>query len=80
MSDEFKSWNEELRKWRNALAARDTRSFFQGSNENKNNMRVTYRNLQSIEKFTEWLESKAAEESESLDGSTGGLHIILGGS
>lgn len=77
--DEFISWSDELRKWRNALAKRDTKSFFMGGHENKNNMRVTYRNLQSIQEFTEWLEAKASEEIESGTGQAGGLHIIVGG-
>lgn len=73
----FISWNDEYRKWLDALANRRTESFFSASHENKQQQRVMYRKLGDVKLFTEWLAEKAAMEREGyLDGS---IMISIGG-
>jgi hypothetical protein len=74
----FISWSDELIKWRNALASRNPDHYFMAGHENKQQMRVTYKSLGSVQAFTEWLESKAAMESEGYD--QGALLSSVGGS
>lgn len=59
----FTSWAAELTRWKNALANRNTDAFFIMSTENQSEMRTVYTRLDNIEKFTEWLEHKAAMEA-----------------
>lgn len=59
----FTSWAAELTRWKNALAERNTDAFFIMSTENQSEMRTVYTRLDNIEKFTEWLEYKAAMEA-----------------
>jgi len=83
MARVFTTWADELLRWKNALADRNTDAFFLMSTENRNEMRVVYTRLDNIEKFTGWLEKKAAMESVSIaDGGEGGGSILtsIGGS
>lgn len=74
----FISWNDEYRKWLDAMANRRTESFFSASHENKQQQRVMYRKLGDIKMFTEWLASKAAEEREGYE--DGSVLTCIGGS
>lgn len=73
----FISWNDEYRKWLDALANRRTESFFSASHENKQQQRVMYRKLGDVKLFTEWLAEKAAMEREGY--SDGSIMISIGG-
>ena len=73
----FVSWADELRKWQDALATRDPKSLLVAGHENKQGMRVTYRNTKSVEEHTRFLERKAAEEEAGT--TTGSLHFVRGG-
>jgi hypothetical protein len=74
----FISWRHEYTKWLNAMADRDTKSFFLGGHQNKQMMRVTYRNLGDTKRFTEWLKMKADNEEMGTD--EDGMFIAIGGS
>jgi len=72
-------YNELLTKWKQALLDRKTDEYFIHSNETRQKMYIQYKALGSIEKFTNWLEKKAAEESAGMKpGST--TFAIMGGS
>ena len=60
----FTTWTALLAKWKDALANRDTDSFFLMSSENLHEMKAVYTRLDNVAKFTEWLEGKAAMEQE----------------
>jgi len=77
MSTGFVSWTAELARWKDAVANRNVESFFVASTENRNQMRTTYRRLDDIQSFTEWLEMKAA--AEVAGGNPGEIPFAIGG-
>ena len=70
-------WQEMLAKWKEALLARDTESFFINSTENSREMKTKWSALQDITKFTEWLEYKASEERQGVP--SGSFFMTIGG-
>ena len=73
----FTTWAAELARFKDALAARDTDSFFIMATENSREMRTMYTKLGNITAFLEWLEDKAAMEAAGL--SSGGIPMSVGG-
>ena len=73
----FTTWAGELARFKNALAVRDTDSFFIMSTENSREMRTMYTKLGNITDFLQWLEYKASMEAAGLSG--GGIPMSVGG-
>ena len=74
----FTTWAQHLVDWKDALASGDINRFLISSMENSREMRTTYQTLNSIAKFTEWLEMKAAEEASGYNPGT--IFTSVGGS
>ncbi len=77
MATEITTYAEFLARWKLALFNRSIESFFVSATENRNEMRRTYTLLGNVERFTAWLESKAAEEAQGE--SPGAMYFSVGG-
>lgn len=73
----FTTWAAELARWKDALADRNVEAFFVSSTENSREMKVNYTRLENLQKFTEWLENKAANESLTDDEGYGGSSVSI---
>jgi len=76
----FTSWADELARFKDAIADRNTDAYFISSTENSREMRTMYTKLGNITTYLAWLEMKASNETNTINGSTAPIFLAVGGS
>ena len=59
----FTTWAAELLKFKNAIANRDTDSYFLSVTEDMNEMRTSYTQLKNIQGHLDFLQQRASNEA-----------------